>query len=632
MTEQPTDTKKTASDTSGGHGSVSDLESRIKTLRAKFDSLNKEAPHGSAKLSRYGARDGTEDYMPGGGYSAGAVAVLKPRTPHPERISEEERKANKAISDTQARLDMVSKLGQNGVAVETCRIELDSAKEALAKKDHKDAREIAEHVLHAIDERFLSMLQENTSKELAHTYSLISEARMLGLEVSRQAKLVEEAQSAFLSDDLPTANRIINDVVQTVTDTRRNFLKRETERLLGSVFEILEVVSVMESELGELRSIFDRAQSLYRRENLEEAYRLSNQANELAKNIKDLYFQRYCLQALSDLRTKMTIAESFSINTVMYKDLLTQLERQSLSKANITKMRELAKQVEEAKVLLEGQITSKLKISAMDDMRELEEECARAKELNIFIGRDQERMERIRSALVRQDFMEFEGLKGEFIRQLKASVQRTKQRNSRDALALVGEVRRLLKDAEDQKMEVGNAKKHFEDARGLVSKGDYKNMVRLCNMAKNQIVAKMISCSRQTPALERMLVESDERLARQKRLHDIGAVLVDLRMSHLDVGRTERLLREAQTALDKGDHHSTDNHLVEIEIDLGELGNEVWINQAMAHLQRSLGSLKSSGATGREKERLSALYSKALKHIESNEFLDAVWAIKEISG
>ena len=630
MTEPPSSPKKSLQETVPAHAGISDLESRIKVLREKFDSIGRTEPSAAHKPSRYGTKDGPDDFVAGGGYATGIVKVTRPPALKPAKISDEERLANKAISDTQARLDMVARLGQGGVEIETCRIELDAAKEAMAKMEHKRAREIAEHVLHAMDERFLSMLQENTSKELAHAYSLISGARTLGLEVGRQTKLVEEAQSAFLSDDLPAANRIINDIVQTITDTRRNFLKRETERLLGSVFEILEVVSVMESELGELRSIFDKAQGLYRRESLEDAYRLSDQANELAKNLKDLYFQRYCLQALSDLRAKMTIAGSFRIDTVMHKDLLGQLERQSLSKANITKMREVAQQVEEAKSLLEGQITAKLKVSAMEDLKQIEEDCARAMELNIFTRRDQERLGRLRTALMRQDFMEFEALKGEFGRQLKASVQKARQRNSRDALSLVSEVRRLLKEAEDQKLDVGDAKKRFEEARGLVPKGDYKNMVRLCNKAKNIIVVRMISRNGQTPVLERMMMESDERSVRKKRLQDIGDVLVNLRESHLDVGRIERLLKEAQAVLEKGDLDSTDNHLVEIEADLGDLGNEVWINQAMSNLQRAAGSLKPADGAGREKERLSALYNKSLKHIESNEFLDAIWTLKEI--
>ena len=632
MTEQQHVEEGKPAKAPGSFGTSIDLEARIKSLRSKFDDLSKITQAAAPQPSRYDPHREAEDFQLGGGYNVGAVKVLRPPPGPPAKVSEAQRKAIMAIDEVQSRLDMVARFGQGGMEIETYNIELGAAKEAMSNKDFSSVSDIAGHILKALDERFSGMLKENTSKELARAYSLLSGARTLGLEVGRQAKLIEEAQGALLSDDLSAANRIINEVIHTLTETKHNFLKREVERLLGCVFEIMEVVSVMESEIGEVRGIFEHAQGLYQRENLEEAYRVSNQAHELAKNLKDLYFQRYCIQAMSDLRAKMTIAGSFSIDTAMHRELISQLERQSLSKANIIKMRELAQQVGEAKQLLEDQITSKLKVSAMDGLRELEDLCQQAKALNVFTRKDQERLERVKSAMIRQDFLEFETIKNDLGHKVKAHIQRVRQRNSKDALVLVGEVRNLIKDAEDKQMDATEAKKTFEQARGLVSKGDYQMMIRLCNKAKNGLVTQIISRQGPTAQLQRMLIESDELKVRKKRLQDITEVLADLKAARIDVSRIDRVIKETQAILDKGDVDTTDNHLLEIETGLGELGNEVWINQAMNHLQKSVQALKATEGLARDKERLCALHNKALKHIESNEFLDAIWAIKEISG
>jgi tetratricopeptide (TPR) repeat protein len=289
MTEDTDPPQKKNTTKFGTKAGQDELAESLRKLKERVQGIPPGTEKGTAPPSRYTKTQGTE-FKITRGYKpvmddAGDLSSRGSVTDDPVRRLP----AQKQIKEAEKRIGLFQTFSQNAIQVQTQKIELESAKDAFQKGEYSKANEIADHILENLDDSFLAQVHEETAKGMSQAYSLISNARMLGIDVSESNKMMEDAQRAFLSDDYAAANRIINEVVNNINLTKNRHLKTVVIQMLDEVKSIISELPGGGPQLQGINEIYAKGESLYRRGNLDDAYTVSRQAQELARKMRDLY-------------------------------------------------------------------------------------------------------------------------------------------------------------------------------------------------------------------------------------------------------------------------------------------------------------------------------------------------------
>lgn len=595
-----------------------DLDKRIRRLRKRVKRIAVEDTK-PLQAGRYA--NPAADFA----YSKYSIPTAKPEEIKPKPIDPLEMvEAQKRLGEAKQRLQLAEAMDDSNIYVETCKIQIEAAVDALSEGNYKKSKDISEHVLQSFDDKFVQQVHDETAKGISNAYSLISSAKLLDVDVTKENKRLEDAQNAFIEDDYALANNIINEVTNSVKQTKKNVLTQKVRKTLEQVEEVLGVVKVLKSEEKELREVFENAQSLYSRGNLDEAYKLSNKANDISKTLKDLYFQKYCLDALAEFQSKINVADSLLIDTSSERKTMENMKKLSSVNVDIVKIKEVAGKIESLRTELSSKINEKLRLSVLNELHKLETDIEKAKNLNQSVIELEVLLRKAQESIKKNDFSEFEDIKTNIKAELEVILQSGNQKYSKKALMLVGEVRTLIKENQGRNLDVNEAQWHFDEAKKLVSKGEYREIINHCNKAKNIIAQRNIEAFGPTTKYKRILFDSDERLSRVGDIEDIQSQLVDLRKSGVDTEPMKRRLEEAAGFLEEGDFDRVDTCINQISVQFRKLNNEVWVQQATLHLERMGTIIRDETQDEKKKKFYSKLYTQAMYHIEKREFMDAI--------
>ena len=289
MTEETDPDKKKDRPKFGTRSGQEDLASSLQALKDRVQGIDAGEEATPSRYTKAPAPDFkiTRGYKPvmddGGDLSSRGTSREAPINRIP---------AQTTIKEAEKRILLFETFSQNGIQVQTQKIALGSAKESFKNGDYARATEVAEHILENLDDSFMVQVHEETAKGMSQAYALISNARMLGIDVGEANRLMEDAQRAFLEDDYSSSNRIINSVINNLNLTKNKHLKNVVTQLLDEIKEIMDGLPVMGPQVQGVEDLYARAESLYRRGNLDEAYSVSKQAKELVQKMNDLYTQQ----------------------------------------------------------------------------------------------------------------------------------------------------------------------------------------------------------------------------------------------------------------------------------------------------------------------------------------------------
>jgi len=270
--------------TKSGQEELADSLKRLKERVVEITTEPEEAP----QPSRY-TKTQTPDFKISRGYEP--AMDLEPDTSASTQLRQDpldRAPAQRLINEASKRMTLFEFFSPNKIQFQTLKIEMDSAKEAFQTGDYKKASEVAGHILKNLDESFLEQVHDETAKAIAQAYSIISGARLLGLNVVEANRKMEHAQNAFMDDDYSISNRLINEVVNDITKNKMDFYRSEVPRKLEIVNQVLNTTQVNETDKTAVRDVLAKSQSLLTRGNFEEAYLASLKALEIANILKDI--------------------------------------------------------------------------------------------------------------------------------------------------------------------------------------------------------------------------------------------------------------------------------------------------------------------------------------------------------
>ena len=188
---------------------------------------------------------------------------------------------------------------------------LDQATMTIQSKDFEKAKSLAQEAHSQADRLYYHYVIDS----LLGTHDLLLEVKNLGANVTRAQDIFTTAKASLEKKEYTRAIEQSNSAMETIKESRLDFMREEIEKNLKVVTSIATKLKVKDVDVKELEDIRDRVQGRMDENDVEDAFEISKEARALSASFRDDFKKNTIDSILTECNDLIQKLDNFEVDS-----------------------------------------------------------------------------------------------------------------------------------------------------------------------------------------------------------------------------------------------------------------------------------------------------------------------------